>query len=317
MKKLAMLTFLVGSALISTFAQNNIEILGHKSSEAVFDDFKDADHNLQNGATEYSKLNVGIFWTEENTQNFKAFKFRDTLNEKLVYTISQTKFSFEPFTVYFGKNNNQLNTLDLSKNATVSFDVKNTGTKKLKFEVRMVDNMNRELRYNKNAINDEAHYYNHIIGFLQGDSKSLEIGVKNNFLFDFLNEGVGIDTTSNGNGYLPATINTTPIHFDYSKVTGMKFIVVNDSFDLDFNPKPINNETIEISNFKIGNQNTLGLVTESIDNESNTSSNEDIDVYSILGEYIKSGKENELMLNEGIYIFKSANITRKVMILNE
>lgn len=334
MKK-TLLNLSVIASLIAS-AQFATGVNGHLTDVAAYDDFKDADVLYTPGVTEYSyetdkvdadsahkKAYKGIYWTEATgtVNGFVANKFRDSANSKIVYTYTQTLNRYEPFLAVFGSYKEgatlQKFSLDLSDNATLSFKVKNlSDTATIKFTLQLQDINGASLAFLPSVVGDEDLYYNHNIGYSQGESDPLAPGDSAEFSFDFLT-AVPANTTTNRPDQT--------VVFDYAHVTAVTFTAVNNNntgnvsgtHDQpgDYNPLPLVNQKLEISNFRLGDQTKLAVVA-SINDEQivNNFGNEVITVYNMTGSIIATGTVETLSLNSGFYILKSASKTQKVVI---
>jgi hypothetical protein len=290
MKKLVLpLMLLVGS-----FTANAQYVSGHLDSKAAYDDFQDGDQ-WTIGNNDYSHPVIvgsdttgyrGIFWTEATgtINGFKAAKTRT--GTALDYVLTQTEGAYEPFLMVLGEIASVKNTIDLSGDANVSFSVKNKGAKTIRFIVQMQDINGTSLVYLPAVIGDEANFYKHNIGYVQGDNSPLDPDMSQDFAFDFKTAIVGCpNNVVGGQGACTAT-------FDYTKVTALTFTVVNTDNTganpgtgiagcANYCPLEITDYPIMISNFKMGNQISLSVSTIKDQVSSNVFPNPTSDVANV------------------------------------
>ncbi len=290
MKKILLSAF----ALSLAFSMNAQYVTGHLNAKAAYDDFQDGDQWTA-GNNDYSHPVIvgpdttgyrGIFWTEATgtINGFKAAKTRT--GTAIDYVITQTEGAYEPFLVVLGEIASVKNTIDLSSDANVSFTVKNKGTETIRFIVQMQDINGTSLVYNPAVIGDEAMFYNHNIGYVQGDNSPLAPSDVQNFAFDFKTAIVGCpNNVVGGQGACTAT-------FDYTKVTALTFTVVN-SLNTGANPGTgiagcggycplqITDYPVMISNFKMGKQISLSVSESKEQVSSNVFPNPTSDVANV------------------------------------
>ncbi|MCX6180606.1 MAG: T9SS type A sorting domain-containing protein [Bacteroidetes bacterium] len=274
MKKILLSVLTLSLALAGSANAQAQVVVGHLNAIAGYDDFMDGSQYIV-GNNDYSHPVIvgtdttyrGMYWTEAagTINGFKAAKTRT--GTAIDYLITQTEGAYEPFLMVFGENKTAVKfTMDLSSNAVVSFSVKNKGAKTVRFQVQMQDINGTTLAYNPAVIGDEAAFYNHNIGYVQGDNAALAPGDIKDFSFDFKTAVVGcLGNVVGGQGACTTA-------FDYTKVTGVTFTVVDDANTGalagtgiatcgSYCPLAITDYPIMISNFKIGKQSSLSVST--------------------------------------------------------
>lgn len=302
----------------------------HIKSTALCEDFKDADPNSNDIINEYviettktrwenngpvtgEHAYMGMFWTEASDKNgFTAHKKRSG-NGILEYTISQKDTTYEPFMLVFGSyadgNVERKLTLDLSKDKTLSFDLKNTGDSAINVSIQLEDIKGNSLVFDSSYVysNDDPYLYE--IGGSGLGWYTYEYAYpngKSTFTYDYSRAVCGITELAYDDflGRIrPLNVPHPEIKFDYSQVALVKFMISGNS---------LQNQTIEISNFKLGDAGLIDAVVDQNISDQNTIYN----AYDLLGNFIDSGKESELKLQHNhIYILKSNMEVKKKMIL--
>ena len=306
----------------------------HLSYAHVCDDFKDAD-TLVAGINEYSILTdktkwdhagpvLGAqahrvaHWTEAYDKNgFTAYKTRSG-DGILRYDITQNEFVYEPFTLTFGTyaeaDAEEKFTLNLTNDKKVSFDLKNTGDTTMRFFVQLEDIHGNSLVFDK-KVGNNGNTDEYQLGYSHtwSDHKYIQPGGKSTFAYDFAHAICGITEEyedEDGTTY-KRNMPKPEIQFDYSQVALVKFFatgVVDGSHHHD-----LEGQSIEISNFKIGN---AGLVSNITDKGYNND-NPVYKAYDLMGHFVDEGTEAELILAKGrIYILKSGEVVKKKMIID-
>lgn len=262
------------------------------------------------------------------------------------YTMNQTYGNYEPVGVGFGEGN----VLDINNgNAFLGFKFKNTSSKPIKLQVGLQD-------ANKHIINSMAKKVGSAIKPVTSTGQIYTEQVE--FV---LAAGASVDTVLDFNpkrfdGYTPyypeykkdecfRSLENTPTFpnpvrirlFDYTKLYAATFTVVSTTrkydFEDSFKPNSIKNVTFQISKFRVGTQNGLGLNDE----ESNISNIlsvypnpvnngllnlnmvvQNIKVLDVLGNVVitsASAKEvNVSSLNKGVYTLQCSKGTSRFVV---
>lgn len=246
---------------------------GFITGVAVFDDFQDG-NEFVDGVNEYTAEDTernawnmmtqapdtgnafrGLFWSEANgeSEGFFASNTRNTANSSLDYILTTTEASFQPFVLTFGSfaGDNGLTdyTIDLSGNATGEFNVTNSGDLTIRFSVQLQDALGNSIVYLPSVIDNEDAFFEHNIGFVQGETAPLSPGATELFSFDF---ATGVTGCQPGNlvGGQPGCDD----FFDFTQVRGITFTFVNDESNEDFLPLPITDYPVSIGTFALGDQ---------------------------------------------------------------
>lgn len=219
----------------------------------------------------------GIFWWKKEAGGLDFTTTRSG-NGVLVVEIHQADKAYEPFGVGFGKDaTEQPFTLDLSGDAVVSFNLKNTSDATIEVKVGLQDIHGRTLAFDKALAENpltfggtDAQLYQYEIGATStgnygpsNGENSVEAGGSLEFSYDFKN-ALAAEYVFNAND--PYECNNLAqwqedcdggTCFDYSKVTAVTFTVVNASNGAYGSPaecwsKEAFNGTIELSEVVIG-----------------------------------------------------------------
>ncbi|HTF80914.1 MAG TPA: hypothetical protein VL947_04300 [Cytophagales bacterium] len=321
--------------------ENNVCMV-HVSNTALCEDFEDADPNT-NAIEEYTvatnkvrweqgapnpdeKAYMGLFWTDEvDRDGFTAKKSRFG-NQILAYHITQKDSMYEPFFLVFGSyaeaGLEKKFTIDLTGDKTVSFDLKNGGDGQISFYTQLEDIHGNSLMFDNNALSQVVgdQTYKYQIGFADDsfyphwstNDYSYAEG-KSNFSFDFANAICGITESVMIDGsQVKRNVPKPQIAFDYAQVALVKFFVsgyINEVQHGDLIDYPI-----EISNFRMGQVSPVTILPNQLNP---TNSDELFEVYDLMGNFIKKGNEQELVLPGGrLYILKSASKVKKKVVID-
>jgi hypothetical protein len=297
MKKIILSSFALASFAMLN-AQTSVQpiVKNHMTDFACYDDFKDGNKDVA-GVNDYSAEDKnhlawddvtnkpdtkpaykGMYWTGDGKPGKNGFTAsRERKADSVHYKITQTDGAYEPFLMVFGAYTEGAGvnatrkeyTVDLSKNANVSFDVVNKGDKTIRFSVQLQDTAGNSLVFMKEVLGNEANEWQYNIGFNQrsGDAPNtpLEPGQVGKFNFDFKNAVTGCEP-----GSLVGGEGSCSAQFYYNKVKAITFTAVNHSTSQggepigiagckEWCPFEITNYPISITNFKMGNQNLVGL----------------------------------------------------------
>jgi hypothetical protein len=237
--------FLLGATLVlgAIAAKAQPEL----SSVAVFDDFSTKTEYTENALT-----GRGIYWWASPGQILT----RNSDNKGMDVEMSQGAYQYKPFGVGFGDANGALAggspyTIDLSKNGTFSFDVKNTGTEGLSIRVACMDTLNRMVDCSPGATTWGA-VWGYQIQFivLAGETVTMKVGTPN---------GAGAGVINNcdfANGFW-GDYGVTPHRIrndcDLSIIRGINITVLNSEKNTkDAHALPLYNGQFTVSNFRVG-----------------------------------------------------------------
>lgn len=295
------------------------------STTAAYDDFAKLD--FYSVATE--KLNVdsaavnlsadaymGVFWGKSAVVGgLNASFVRNTTTKTIDYTISTAREKYDPIWMGFGDYVDAIGdtkkpfTLDLSKDATLSLTVKNTGDSTVRFAIQVQDINDSVLVYLPSVLEDpkpSENFWKYNIGAVQGESNPVEPGTFQDLSFNLKDMIVG----GSGNRIL------SDAPFDFTKVKAFLFTVVNHNSyngDPSYDPKPLVNQTISISNLKIGDVATIAGI---VDTEYASNSNLVWSAYDMMGTYVGANKYNDLVAgleNGKVYVLRAGNNVIKIV----
>jgi len=253
MKKLLLSALVLGLGL-SVNAQTEVPGLG---KTGAWDDFV-SETEYQNEASA-GQFNVdksgaiaytGLYWWQDNDAATPFASTNTRSGNKLNYTISQAAGAYEPFGVGFGQfvttatgTDTTDFTVDLSKNAVVSFKINNSGTSDIEVKVQIQDAngialaFDKAVKTGKLGDDDLANLYKYEIGATQsgtygaGSKGKVLAGESLNFSYDFMNavsaEFVLNPSSEFGCKNTPKYVCTDGTCFDYTKVKALTITVVN------------------------------------------------------------------------------------------
>jgi hypothetical protein len=286
--------------------------------EAGYDDFKDG-NDFVAGVNEYSfetnlpasggsgNAYMGLYWTEQNVGLFNAIKTR--LGDGILrYSITQAQGKYEPFLVVFGEYLSGKLTMNLSQNAVVKFKFRNDGTETIRLIVQLQDANGVQLAFDKAVLSDLANPWKYNIGFVQGQTSPVDPQTTVEFEYDFKDAVPSDYDPLTGTGGANPDPNKT---FDFSKVTGVTFTIVNHQSTgaPNYEPLAISNYPVQfVDYFKIGD-----MTTSINDQDVISYTNELVTVYDMMGNVVARGKYDELNLAKGrTYLIKSERFTKKI-----
>jgi len=288
------------------------------------------------------KAYKGIFWWTKPASGGLDFTKVRTGNGVQTYTVNQAASAYEPFGVGFGTygkggKDSAFFTIDMSKNAVVSFTIKNTSTVEQSFKLGLGDINDTLLNayttglegYNgggsgtktidqldNSEFNAPFYLYELEVTLAAGKTETLSVDFsKAAHVYYKLNVDGTVRTDGNV-GCKDVGYYSSASTFDFTKVKSFTITPLN-STGLGVGEAPscygkeaLTAGTFEISNFKMGDvpvSITDELVTE-------TFKDENVTVYNMVGSIVATGTTESITLNPGFYIIKSATKTQKVII---
>ncbi|MCX6181415.1 MAG: T9SS type A sorting domain-containing protein [Bacteroidetes bacterium] len=238
--------FLLGATLVlgAIAAQAQPEL----STVAVFDDFSTKTEYTENALT-----GRGIYWWASPGQTLT----RNSEIKGMDVVMSQGAYQYKPFGVGFGDSNGALPggspfTIDISKNGTFSFDVKNTGTEGLSVRVACQDTLNRMVDCSPGATTWDDGVWKYQIQFIvpAGETVTMKVGTPNGAGAGEINN---CDFTNGFWGDYGVTPHRIRHDCDLTHIKGINITVLNsEKNDVDAHNVALLNGKFTISNFRVG-----------------------------------------------------------------
>jgi hypothetical protein len=259
MKKSLLTVFLIG---IAAYAHAQCTTPG-KYDKAAYDDFSGANSPAgpsTGGFYEFGEATLG----GDGNPNFQAVLTRDVANGELDVDLTTGYGEFVGFGIRFGDTNNDGSgtpyTIDLTSDASYLITIRNNtvdltaNADTFNFGLSIVDIngeiINTDTEYNTGGeIFNDAYKYTINVAVGPGETKTLTAGTVNS------GYGPALSGSFAGGCYADYGTNTYVTTFDWTKVIGINFTVVNSNSNINdgYKPYALTNTSFSILDVRVGN----------------------------------------------------------------